>query len=135
MRDGRTRLAPRTPHPEELDEYLLVFDPRLVVVEGASAGCQYPLDRERLIIGRGPDVDLAFEDPEMSRQHVILDFRRGAFRLRDLDSTNGTLLNGNRVHSGELKHGDRVDVGGLGFQILIEEREQEPEAYELPSEI
>ena len=97
MRDGRTRLAPRSSPPEDLDEYLRAYEPRLVVVEGASAGSQHSLDRERLIIGRGPDVDLAFDDAEMSRQHVILDFRRGAYRLRDLDSTNGTLLNGNRV--------------------------------------
>lgn len=135
MRDGRTQLAPRASHPEDLGEYLRIYEPRLVVVDGSVAGTQYPLERERLIIGRGPDVDLAFEDAEMSRQHLALEFRSGAFRLRDLDSTNGTLLNGSRVHSGELTHGDRFDIGSLGFQILIEEREQEPEAYELPTEL
>lgn len=135
MRDGRTRLAPRASHPEDFEEYLRIYDPRLVVIEGPVVGAQFPLVRERLILGRGPDVDLAFDDEEMSRQHLILDFRRGAYRLRDLDSTNGTFLNGNRVHSGELKHGDRFEIGGVSLQILIEEREREPEAYELPSEL
>ena len=104
---------------------------KITVVSGPGAGAGFTIDRERVIVGRGPGVDRAFDDPAMSRQHAVIEFNAGGFRLRDLGSTNGTLLNGTSVHSAELRHGDRFEIGGQRFQLAIEEREREPDAYEL----
>ena len=69
----------------------------------------------------------------MSRQHAAIEFSGEGFRLRDLGSTNGTTLNGQPVQSAELRHGDRFEIGGRSFMLAIEERELEPDAYELQS--
>jgi pSer/pThr/pTyr-binding forkhead associated (FHA) protein len=78
-------------------------------------------------------VDKAFDDPAMSRQHAAIEFCGTGLRIRDLGSTNGTLLNGTAVQSAELCHGDRFEIGGRHFLLAIEEREHEPDAYELKS--
>jgi pSer/pThr/pTyr-binding forkhead associated (FHA) protein len=104
-----------------------------MLVSGPGAGAGFTIDRERVIVGRGPGVDKAFDAPDMSRQHAAIEFSGTGFRLRDLGSTNGTMLNGTAVQSAELRHGDRFEIGGRHFVLAIEEREREPDAYELKS--
>jgi pSer/pThr/pTyr-binding forkhead associated (FHA) protein len=82
-------------------------------------------------LGRGPGVDLAFDDPAMSRQHAAIDFAEGAFRVHDLGSTNGLRVNGSRVQVSDLVHGDRIEFGTQVFQLVIDEREDTPNTYEL----
>ena len=112
-----------------LDRYVAT----VTVVSGPGAGAGFTIDRERVIVGRGPGVDRAFDDPAMSRQHAAIEFGDSGLRLRDLGSTNGTLLNGTAVQSAELRHGDWFEIGGRRFLLAIEEREREPDAYELRS--
>ena len=65
-----------------------------------------------LVIGRGSDVQLVLADPEVSRRHARLETQDGTVFLRDLESSNGTFLNGRRLTSAiELREGDEVDVG------------------------
>ena len=111
------------------------FDVKLVVLSGQTAGNQVPIEAERLTLGRGPGVDCSFDDQAMSRQHAIVEFGAEGFRIRDLGSTNGILLNGEPVQSAELSHGDRLDIGSLEFQVVVEKRTAEPEAYELPADV
>jgi pSer/pThr/pTyr-binding forkhead associated (FHA) protein len=133
MRDGKTRKRASAAGAPRLQEFLDHYLARVMVVAGPGAGAEFAIDRERIIVGRGPGVDRAFEDPAMSRQHAAIEFAGGGLRLRDLGSTNGTRLNGQAVQSAELRHGDRFEIGGRVFQLAIEERELEPEAYELKS--
>jgi pSer/pThr/pTyr-binding forkhead associated (FHA) protein len=116
-----------------MQEFLDRYVARVMLVSGQGAGAGFAIDRERVIVGRGPGVDKAFDDPAMSRQHAAIEFCGTGFRLRDLGSTNGTLLNGAAVQSAELRHGDRFEIGGRRFMLAIEEREREPDTYELKS--
>jgi pSer/pThr/pTyr-binding forkhead associated (FHA) protein len=95
----------------------------LIVVAGAGTGEEHVVERPRWLLGRGPEVDVAFSDPEMSQRHLRIEFSRGRFHAIDLDSTNGTLVNGIAVTSAELAHGDRIQAGAHVFQILIERNE------------
>ena len=131
MRDGKTRKRPSAAGAPRLDDFLESYVATVTVVSGPGAGASFEVDRERVIIGRGPGVDRAFDDPAMSRQHAAIEFSGTGLRLRDLGSTNGTLLNGEPVQSAELRHGDRFEIGGRRFQLAIEVREREPDAYEL----
>jgi pSer/pThr/pTyr-binding forkhead associated (FHA) protein len=103
---------------------------RLVAMNGRSSGSAYEIRGERVTLGRGPGVDLAFDDSAMSRQHAVIEFDDGTFKLQDLGSTNGLRVNGTRVHVQPLKHGDRIELGTHLFQFLIEES-NDPDTYEL----
>ena len=67
----------------------------------------------------------------MSRQHAVVEFDAGALRVRDLGSTNGIVIDGQRVSETRLSHGDRFQLGDHVFQLLVERKQVEPEAYEI----
>ncbi len=96
------------------------FTASLIVVSGRGVGEEHVVERPQWLVGRGPGVDAAFEDPEMSQRHLRIEFSRGRFHAIDLDSTNGTRVNGTGVSAAELAHGDRIQAGRHVFQILIE---------------
>jgi pSer/pThr/pTyr-binding forkhead associated (FHA) protein len=131
MRDGKTRKHRSAAGAPPLQEFLDRYAATVMLVSGPGAGAGFAIDRERVIVGRGPGVDKAFDDPDMSRQHAAIEFSGAGFRIRDLGSTNGTRLNGAAVQSAELRHGDRFEIGGRSFVLAIEEREHEPDTYEL----
>ncbi len=62
----------------------------------------------RLVIGRGSDADLSLDEPEMSRTHAALDVSAEGLYLRDLESANGTLVNGVAVRDACLYTGDQL---------------------------
>jgi len=96
------------------------------VVSARGAGEEHVVERPHWLVGRGPGVDAVFDDPEMSQRHLRIEFSRGRFHAIDLDSTNGTRVNGTRVSAAELAHGDRIQAGAHVFQILIERNEARP---------
>jgi len=69
-------------------------------------------DDGQLLVGRDPDsCDVVLEHPTVSRRHAQLHHRDGAWVLQDLDSTNGTTINGKPVARCRLEPGDRVMLG------------------------
>lgn len=133
MRDGKTRKLARKSDEGGLVEFQQNYRAKVVVIAGADAGEEHILDRERVTIGRGPSVDLVFDDSAMSRQHAAIEYAGDGFRIWDLGSTNGVFLNGKPIQAGDVAHGDRFEIGGREFQLVIEELEQEPEVFELSS--
>jgi two-component system cell cycle response regulator len=134
MRDGLTRERESSAQIGDEQSYLELYRARLVLVSSPSAGKEYPVDRERLILGRGPGVDLAFDDPDMSRQHARIDCTEDGLCIRDLGSTNGLFVNESAVPAAELQNGDRIQLGGFKFQLVVEARQESPEVYELTVE-
>ena len=70
-----------------------------------------------LLLGRHHDCDVRLTDASVSRRHAQLRFRDGRWILQDLDSTNGTLVNGVRVGRCELRPGDAVEVGEMRLRV------------------
>ncbi|MDQ6932806.1 MAG: FHA domain-containing protein [Candidatus Eremiobacteraeota bacterium] len=70
-------------------------------------------------IGRDKDSDLALSDPGISRHHARLQARGGAWMLHDLESTNGTFVNGTRVDHARIGKGDVVTLGST--RLCVEE--------------
>lgn len=66
---------------------------------------------DELVIGRNPVCDIVLPGPAVSRRHARLSFRDGVWVLQDLDSTNGTVVNGALVGRCKLQPGDRVIIG------------------------
>ena len=132
MRDGRTQIVHGTgdgaiQHPSSQGGRA-----SLTVLTGERVGRQFILEKPRTIIGRGPGVDLAIDDSAMSRQHMVFEIRDGQFQVRDLDSTNGVMLNGRVVAAAEVKDGDRIKAGAHEFQFILEEERRRPQTYVLP---
>jgi FHA domain len=73
---------------------------------------------DELLIGRNPTCDIVLPGPAVSRQHARLTFRDGTWILQDLDSTNGTVVNGAAVGRCKLEPGDRVVIGDE--QLLVD---------------
>jgi pSer/pThr/pTyr-binding forkhead associated (FHA) protein len=93
---------------------------KLKVVGGKHHGKSIAVPKGKFLIGREQDCQLRPNSELVSRHHCVINIDDFTVRLRDLGSTNGTFVNGNRVR-GEvtLKAGDRVRVGKLDFEILI----------------
>jgi hypothetical protein len=68
--------------------------------------------RPPLELGRAKEADVVLHDPEVSRRHARFESREGVVYVEDLGSSNGTFLNGRRVHEAiEVRRGDEIDVG------------------------
>jgi hypothetical protein len=76
-----------------------------------AGGTAYPLVRAITRLGRGSDCDIRVEDPGVSRNHCEIVIGQSVL-MRDLSSTNGTLVNGERVAEGELVDGSTIQLGG-----------------------
>jgi len=72
-------------------------------------------------IGREPSNGIAITDPSVSRKHCRLSWHDGRFRVRDLESRNGTLVNRARIEDEWLKHGDEIAAGDSCFLFLEDE--------------
>jgi pSer/pThr/pTyr-binding forkhead associated (FHA) protein len=125
MRDGMTRRRKVESAPRDVHGWSAT----LVEVRGGAEGNEYPIEGERFVVGRGPGVDLAFDDEEMSANHAAFEHSRGGLCITDLDSTNGTRVNGERVTTRPLAHGDRVEIGSHVFHLLLEKREKPPRTW------
>ena len=84
----------------------------LSVTAGPSKGLELRLAKPLVTIGRaGGGADLEIDDPGVSRMHCAVEVTDGGIRLRDLESTNGTYLNEQRMRSAELEHLSEFRVG------------------------
>ncbi len=91
----------------------------------------HPIGRE-LIAGRGPSGNntMTIDDPHLSRQHIRLVVDQfGTLRLKDLESTNGTILNGRPIEAAQLAEGDLIRIGSA---LLVVTRLPEEEPVEDP---
>jgi pSer/pThr/pTyr-binding forkhead associated (FHA) protein len=85
---------------------------------GGRAGESFPLEKDRLTIGRRPDCDIFLDDVTVSRDHAILVRRGGDYYLDDCGSLNGTYVNRSRIESHHLTDGDELQVGKYKLAYL-----------------
>ena len=83
----------------------------LKVMDGPLAGKVFRLDGYAVVIGRRESCDITLPDANMSRRHARLEPQKNGWLLTDLDSTNGTFVNGDRIIVKKLEHGDSVKFG------------------------
>jgi hypothetical protein len=91
---------------------------RLVITSGAKAGAEFPLGRDEITIGRSSDSAIIIRDDYTSTHHARLMLWNGRWMIQDLDSTNGTFLNGSRVTVPmPIPLGATVKVGATTFEL------------------
>jgi predicted component of type VI protein secretion system len=93
-------------------------DARIWVSAGGAAPRSVPLAGERTVVGRSPDADLTLEDDAVSWNHLEIERRGEVLMATDLDSRNGTALNGEPLdRPRRLRDGDTLIVGGHRLEI------------------
>src|SRR6202035_4767607 len=95
----------------DLDEAVAGGAALVIRAGGGRAGESFPLQGDRLSIGRRPDSDVFLDDVTVSRDHAIL-VRRGAdYHLDDCGSLSGTSVTRRRIDSHRLTDGDELQIG------------------------
>jgi len=102
--------------------------PRLLVLSGPAKDSTIALSPGEVTIGREASNGIAIPDPSVSRKHCLISWHDGRFLVQDLDSRNGTLVNGAAVEEQPLQHGDEIAAGDSSFLFLLEEVDQAPPA-------
>jgi pSer/pThr/pTyr-binding forkhead associated (FHA) protein len=82
----------------------------LTILSGPSKGEKHTLSKPRVVLGR-KGADVALNDPEISRHHCLLEVRETYINLKDMDSTNGTFYDEERVRAAMLQDGTEFRIG------------------------
>ncbi len=91
----------------------------LTVTKGVDKGKSVKVSDTPFIIGREEDVDFQLSDEAVSRMHSIIIYENGKIYIRDMDSKNGTYLNGKRIVKEELKNEDILRIGDTTIKVEI----------------
>ena len=91
---------------------------KLVLSKDGEVAGHYFLDAERFTIGREPSSDLCIDSLKVSKQHAVVATTGNDQILHDLDSSNGTLVNGRLASKHILQHGDVIEIGGCQLKYM-----------------
>lgn len=108
---------------------------KLIVNPTSSSRREIHLSRTLVSIGRDPSNDLVLPDAMVSRRHAVIEYRGSQYYLRDCNSSNGSLVNGDRVSERNLRDGDLVAIGTarLLFRDDVHEEEAGAKVVQHPS--
>lgn len=87
---------------------------RLVALD---EGTDIPLDRTMVVVGRHPQCDARLDSLRISRHHCCMTQDNGDVVVRDLGSTNGIRINGQRVELGRLRPGDELSIAHIRYRF------------------
>jgi pSer/pThr/pTyr-binding forkhead associated (FHA) protein len=91
--------------------------PKLHILSGVLEGKVYDLIEERITLGRALDNMIRLEDGTVSHHHAMLLQDGTDYKVRDLNSTNGSRVNGMRIVETKLHHGDAVRLGSVELRF------------------
>ncbi|MBX7113715.1 MAG: FHA domain-containing protein [Myxococcaceae bacterium] len=90
---------------------------QLRIAEGQEAGREFTFEQHEVLIGRTSECDVVLYDPGISRKHCRFFTEKGAYFVEDMQSANGTRVNGAEVKRHELANGDEVSLGAVVFSF------------------
>jgi len=100
------------------------MDVQLVVIKGNPRGRTLTFGPGEYLVGRGAECHIRPDSEWVSRQHCMFTVAAERILLKDLGSTNGTLVNGHRlIGERDIVHGDAIQIGPLVIQVRLPEQE------------
>ena len=99
------------------------MNPRLVVINGSSKGTTFSLHTDEVSIGRESANLVSLNHRSVSRRHCLIKRQSDEFTIVDLDSYNGTFVNGIPIKEHTLAHSDQVRVGSIALLFFLSEEE------------
>jgi len=115
--DEPLKVGEVTPIPSEIDA-------KLKVVAGTDTGQLTYLESPITLIGREEECHITLDDARVSNRHAMVYFASGEFRVRDLNSTNGSLLNGSPLSECVFTDGDDLRVGKTVLRLIVDFRDE-----------
>ena len=95
----------------------------MVIVEGPGSGTEYTIE-QAAILGRLDSNDIPVKDNKASREHAKIYKQGNQFAIVDLNSSNGTMVNGERVTKRVLKEGDEIGIGLVKMRYELDDDEK-----------
>lgn len=120
-------------HTRDFMEILkpMAVHPHLIVLYPQSEFAELPLELGTVVLGRGQDADIRFEDELVSRRHCALTFDGQSVTVEDLGSTNGTFVDGNYIHKQILDTDNRLQIGKMVLKVAYKNQNEEAFSREL----
>lgn len=104
-----------------------------MVSEGELIGHRWTLADDEMLIGRGTDADIVLPERQVSRYHLKIHYRDGRYFLEDLESKNGTFLNGQQVKGTvPLQDGDEIQIALCVRMLFVGSDATVPLSFDLP---
>jgi predicted component of type VI protein secretion system len=100
--------------------------PKLIVTTEAQGKIGYEFTEDLITIGRAPDNMIVIEDPSVSSRHAQLERSGEIYRLKDLESTNGTRINGLPITETALRFDDRIRFGAVEARFESDQHGSQP---------
>lgn len=117
--DGETKVVSRKGDGRD-SSIPVTIRAKLFITNGENSGTTFYLEKNRTTVGRSSKSDIQIIDEKASRVHVEISFSHMEFRIRDLNSSNGTYLNGSSVVEYALRNNDKIMIGETMLHFTIE---------------
>ncbi len=119
MKEDKTKISFEDPPGKRQKQAQAELEAYLIVIQGASVGKKFNLDKDELIIGRSEDADIRVDEDNVSRVHAKVCVNKGGtIQIVDQNSTNGTFVNTKRQKSATLEHGDMILLGNTILKFV-----------------
>lgn len=93
---------------------------RLIVLQKNGSAKQVNVQGTPFVVGRADSCDLVLDNQLVSRAHAVFEAVGDAMQIRDLQSHNGTYVNGERIETAALRNGDEIKIGGCQIRFLAQ---------------
>lgn len=93
----------------------------ITVIQSGRVTQKLSLAKDRILVGRSAECDVHINHVGVSRSHAVIATRAAGVFVEDLESSNGTLVNGRRVKSVQLRNGDVVEIGSVSLHLRFAE--------------
>jgi diguanylate cyclase (GGDEF)-like protein len=123
------RLEDATPYQLEIARNVRAqFRPAIVVMNGDRMGDKILVSNTNAVVGRAPHAEIRLLDVGISWEHARIEDQGGSWAVIDMGSTNGTLVNGERIHEKPISHGDKIVFGKT--MVRFEVQDAADQAYD-----
>jgi pSer/pThr/pTyr-binding forkhead associated (FHA) protein len=95
---------------------------RIILKFNSTVIKELKIDQDKIIIGRDLGNDVQIDNIAVSREHAKIIRGPNYYLIEDLNSTNGTFVNGKKINKKFLKEDDEISIGKHSLQIILEER-------------
>jgi pSer/pThr/pTyr-binding forkhead associated (FHA) protein len=93
------------------------YSATLTITNGCFAGLEIPIKKKSTLLGRDKGCDICLDNSLVSSKHAVVLRTDSGFVVEDLNSRNGILVNGQKVHRQTIRNGDTISIGQFDLRF------------------